>query len=133
MSLRSVVRRFYAIIIRFQLLSMAFCERLNRKLLLLPAALFPGIALADGDIADMMGDVAAGAESGQTSTLRIAQFVGVVIALAALFSFKKIGQNPQITMGRCITGLVVGVLLLAGPELMNRSQRQMGVSATSID
>ncbi|EDT2962875.1 conjugal transfer protein TraR [Salmonella enterica subsp. enterica] len=133
MSLRPVVMRYYAIIIRFQLLSMVFRERLNRKLLLLPAALFPGAALAEGDVADMIGDVATGAESGQTSSLKIAQFVGVVIALAALFSFKKIGQNPQFTMGRCIVGLVVGVLLLAGPELMNRSQRQMGISATSID
>ncbi|EIP3952694.1 conjugal transfer protein TraR [Salmonella enterica] len=133
MSLHPVVMGFYAIIIRFQLLSMTFRERLIRKLLLLPAALFPGIALADTDIADMIGDVATGAESGQTSTLRIARFVGVVIALAAILGFKKIGQSPHITMGRCIGGLIVGVLLLAGPELMNRSQRQMGISATSID
>ena len=90
------------------------------------------MAFAEGDIADMMRSAADGAKSGKTSGLEIAQAIGVFIFIGSLLAFKKIGTNPQVTLGRCCAGLAIGGLLAVVPEIMSRTQKQLGTSSVTI-
>lgn len=107
-------------------------ERLIQGLCAIALTILPGSAFADGDLADMLDAAAAGAKRGQTASLTIAQFVGVVLFIGSLLAFKKINTNPQITLGRCIGGLFVGALMVVVPELLSRSQKQVGMSSSTI-
>ncbi|MEG5552369.1 DUF6750 family protein [Enterobacter wuhouensis] len=129
---RTISARLYAVVIFCQLTLLQCRERMIRTLCALATFLVPGAAFADGDIADMLSNVADGAKSGKTSGLTIAQAIGVFILIGSLLSFKKIGTNPQITLGRCVAGLVIGALLAVVPEVMSRTQKQLGTSAVSI-
>lgn len=130
--IRTISARLYAVVIFCQLAMMQCRERMLRSLCAMAAFLVPGAAFADGDIADMLNSVADGAKSGKTSGLVIAQTIGVFILIGSLLSFKKIGTNPQVTLGRCCAGLVIGALLAVVPEVMSRTQKQLGTSAVSI-
>jgi len=43
-----------------------------------------------------------------------------------------VGTNPQITVGRCCAGLAIGALLAVVPEIMGRTQKQLGTSSVNI-
>lgn len=115
-----------------QLTLLEMRERFIQWLCALALAVVPCSAFAAGDLADMFDAAAEGAKRGQTSSLVFAQFAGVVIFIVSLLAFKKINTTPQITLARCIGGLFIGALLIAVPELMNRSQKQLGMSTTTI-
>jgi hypothetical protein len=129
---RAISARLYAVVIFCQLTLMRSRERMIQGLCALVAFLSPGIALAEGDLADMFSSAAAGAKSGKTSGLEIAQAIGVFIFIASLLAFKKIGTNPQVTLGRCCLGIAVGALLVVVPEIMSRTQKQLGTSSVTI-
>lgn len=128
----SLTTRVYSMSMFIQLLMMSIRQRAIQALSALVAFLLPGMAFADGDVADMLDSVAAGAKRGKTSVLEAAQFVGVIIFIGSLLAFKKIGSNPQITLGRCIGGLIIGAMLVLVPELMSRSQKQLGMSSVTV-
>jgi len=129
---RAISARLYAVVIFCQLTLMRSREQMIQGLCALAAFLSPGIALAEGDLADMFSSAAAGAKSGKTSGLEIAQAIGVFIFIASLLAFKKIGTNPQVTLGRCCLGIAVGALLVVVPEIMSRTQKQLGTSSVTI-
>lgn len=129
---RAISARLYAVVIFSQLTMMQCRERMIQGLLALTAFLLPGMAFADGDLADMLDSASAGAKRGQTSGLVIAQMLGVVIFIGSLLSFKKVGSNPQVTLGRCCAGLAIGALLVVVPEVMSRTQKQLGTSSVTI-
>ncbi|EAW1321294.1 conjugal transfer protein TraR [Salmonella enterica] len=115
-----------------QLFLMNCRDRVINLLVLLPLMLLPRAVLADGDLADMVRHVGDGAKTSQTSTLTIAQFIGVIMFIGGVVGFKKVGKQGGIGLGACIVSVIVGVILAVAPEVMNRSQRQLGTSATSI-
>lgn len=115
-----------------QLTLIGWRDRAIQGLCALALALLPGAAFAAGDLADMVDAVADGAKRGKTGVLTIAQFIGVILFIGALLSFKKIGTNPQITLGRCLGGLIIGALLLVIPELISRNQKQLGFNPVTV-
>lgn len=129
---RAIYARIYAVVIFCQLTSMKFRERMIQGLCALVTFLLPGMAIADGDLADMLSSAAAGAKSGKTSVLEIAQAIGVFIFIGSLLALKKVGSNPQVTVGRCCAGLAIGGLLVVVPEVMSRTQKQLGTSSVNI-
>lgn len=129
---RAISARLYAVVIFCQLTLIKARERMIQGLCALVAFLAPGIALADGDLADMFSAAATGAKSGKTSGLEIAQAIGVFVFIASLLAFKKIGTSPQVTLGRCCLGIAIGALLVVVPEIMSRTQKQLGTSSVNI-
>ena len=121
--IRVVAARLYAAFIHAQLFVMSCRSKLTKFLLLIPMMLLPKAVLADGDLADMVRNVEQGAKTAQSSSLTIAQFIGVIAFLGGLIGLKKVG---------CILSIVIGALLAAGPEMMSRSQKQLGISSISI-
>lgn len=69
---RAISARLYAVVIFCQLTMMQCRERMIQGLCALVTFLLPGMAFADGDLADMFGSAASGAKSGKTSGLEIA-------------------------------------------------------------
>lgn len=86
---RAISARLYAVVIFCQLTMMQCRERMIQGLCALVTFLLPGMAFADGDLADMFGSAASGAKSGKTSGLEIARAIGVFIFIGSLLSFKK--------------------------------------------
>ncbi|MEI7307128.1 DUF6750 family protein [Pectobacterium atrosepticum] len=130
---RAMTARVYAVVIFIQLTMMQLRERTLKALCAFVISLLPGIAFAAGDLADMVDSLADGASRGKTSGLVIAQAIGVVIFIASVLAFKKIGKQPQVTLGTCLLGLGVGALLLVVPELMGRTNKQMGTNSITIN
>lgn len=130
---RALTARLYGVIFYVQLTLMKLREQAIQALLTLTAFLLPGMALAAGDIADLVDSGAAGAKRVKTSGLDIFQMIGLFIFGGSLLAFKKVGHNPQITVGRCCAGLAVGALLFVIPELVSRSQKQLGMSSITVN
>ena len=130
--LRAIAARAYAALFSALISLLSLRDRAIAALLLLPATLLPGAAMANGDLADMAKNVSEGAKVGQSSSLDIAQFVGVILFIGGLVGFKKVGKQPGVTLAGCIVSIIVGACLAVIPEVMNRSQRQLGTSATTI-
>ncbi|EDJ8986994.1 conjugal transfer protein TraR [Salmonella enterica subsp. diarizonae] len=128
MAARAATAFFYA-----QLFLMNIRDRMINLLLLLPMMLLPRAVLADGDLADMLRSASDGAKSAQTSSLTIAQFIGVIMFIGGVVGFKKVGKQGGIGLGACIASVIIGAVLAVAPEAMNRSQRQLGTSATTIN
>ncbi|KAB3088174.1 conjugal transfer protein TraR [Escherichia coli] len=122
----------YAAIIHAQLFFMTCRSKLIERLLLIPVMLLPKAVLADGDLADIVSNASAGAKSSEGSLLTIARFIGVVLFIGAIIGFKKVGKQGGMGLAACISSLIIGVFLVALPEMMNRSQRQLGISTISI-
>ncbi len=55
--------------------------------------LLPKAVLADGDLADMVRNVGEGAKTAQSSSITIAQFIGVILFLGGLIGLKKVGKR----------------------------------------
>ncbi len=68
-------------------------SKLTKFLLLIPMMLLPKAVLADGDLADMVRNVEQGAKTAQSSSLTIAQFIGVILFLGGLIGLKKVGKQ----------------------------------------
>ena len=126
--IRVVAARLYAAFIHAQLFVMSCRSKLTKFLLLIPMMLLPKAVLADGDLADMVRNVEQGAKTAQSSSLTIAQFIGVILFLGGLIGLKKVGMG----LASCIVSIVIGAVLVAGPEMMSRSQKQLGISSISI-
>jgi hypothetical protein len=142
--IRVVAARLYAAFIHAQLFVMSCRSKLTKFLgillnpvidsclLLIPMMLLPKAVLADGDLADMVRNVEQGAKTAQSSSLTIAQFIGVILFLGGLIGLKKVGKQGGMGLAGCILSIVIGALLVAGPEMMSRSQKQLGISTISI-
>lgn len=130
--IRAMAAHLYAAFIHVQLFMMKCRNKIIALLLLIPMMLLPKAVLADGDLADMVRSVGDGAKTAQSSTLTIAQFIGVILVIGGIIGFKKVGKQGGMGLGACIISLIAGLLLAVVPEFMGRGQRQMGVSATSI-
>ncbi|EBX8423419.1 conjugal transfer protein TraR [Salmonella enterica subsp. enterica serovar Urbana] len=128
MTARAAAAFFYA-----QLFLMNIRDRMINLLILLPMMLLPRAVLAEGDLADMLRSAGDGAKSAQTSSLSIAQFIGVIMFIGGLVGFKKVGKQGGIGLGACIASVIIGAVLTVVPEVMNREQRQLGTSATTIN
>ncbi|HDS9155157.1 TPA: IncI1-type conjugal transfer protein TraR, partial [Escherichia coli] len=71
-------------------------------------------------------------KTAQSSSLTIAQFIGVILFLGGLIGLKKVGKQGGMGLASCIVSIVIGAVLVAGPEMMSRSQKQLGISSISI-
>ena len=84
------------------------------------------------DIAGMGDSAAEGAKSMQKSALTIAQFVGVVFVIGGLIAAKTKKDNPQVKTSHIIGSILVGVCLIVIPEIIKRSQTQVGLSPVDV-
>lgn len=112
-----------------------FKERLRARFIKGVTALVatsPVLAFADGDIADMGNRVAEGAKSGMKSALIIAQFVGLLFVAGGLVAAKTKKDNPQVKTTHIIAAIAFGVCLIVIPEIIRRSQTQMGLTPVNI-
>lgn len=91
--IRVVAARLYAAFIHAQLFVMSCRSKLTKYLLLIPMMLLPKAVLADGDLADMVRNVGEGAKTAQSSSITIAQFIGVILFLRGLIGLKKLGNK----------------------------------------
>ena len=130
--IRVVAARLYAAFIHAQLFVMSCRSKLTKFLLLIPMMLLPKAVLADGDLADMVRHASDGADAAEDSFLRIGRFVGVILFLGGLIGLKKVGKQGGMGLAGCIVSIVIGAVLVAGPEMMSRSQKQLGISSISI-
>lgn len=89
-------------------------------------------AFADGDLADMANSVSTGATSGTKSALNIAMFVGVCSVIGSLVALKSMKKDPQIKAWMVGLAFVVGLLLIAVPEIIKRGQTQMNMTPVSV-
>jgi glucose uptake protein GlcU len=96
------------------------------------AAATPVLAHADNDIADMITNAATGAKTVSKGSLEIAQMLGVLAFIGGLIAMKSRKDNPQIKISHIAGALVVGACLVAVPELMKRSQSQIGLAPISV-
>jgi len=92
----------------------------------------PVAAFADGDIADMGSSAATGATSMQKSVLTGAEFIGVCFVIGGLIAAKTRKDNPQIKISHIIGSIAFGACLIAVPEIIRRSQTQVGLSPVSV-
>ncbi|QLG96642.1 conjugal transfer protein TraR (plasmid) [Pseudomonas yamanorum] len=112
-----------------------FKERLRQRVLKGLAAVMavnPVLAFAGDDIAGMGDSAAEGAKSMQKSALTIAQFVGVVFVIGGLIAAKTKKDNPQVKTGHIIGSILFGVCLIVIPEIIKRSQTQVGLSPVDV-
>ena len=130
--IRVMAARLYAAFIHAHLFVMSCNNKLTKLLLLIPMMLLPKAVLADGDLADMVRHASDGADAAEDSFLRIGRFVGVILFLGGLIGLKKVGKQGGMGLAGCIVSIVIGAVLVAGPEMMSRSQKQLGISSISI-
>lgn len=98
------------------------------------AAASPVMAFAAGeDIAAMGDSAAAGATSMQKSFLTGAQFIGVVFVIGGLIAAKNKKDNPQIKIGGIVAAILFGVCLVVVPEIIKRSQAQVGLTPVDVN
>ncbi|KOP54066.1 hypothetical protein SAMN05444506_12641 [Pseudomonas syringae] len=95
-----------------------------------PVLAFAGAAGAD--IAGMGNSAAVGAKSLQKNALTIAQFVGVVFVITGLVAAKNKKDNPQIKTGHIVGSILFGVCLAVIPEIIKRSQAQVGLAPVDV-
>ena len=130
--IRVVAARLYAAFIHAQLFVMSCRSKLTKFLLLIPMMLLPKAVLAAGDFADRGRSAEPGAKTAQSPSLTIAQNIGVILFLGGLIGLKKVGKQGGMGLASCIVSIVIGAVLVAGPEMMSRSQKQLGISSISI-
>ena len=96
------------------------------------AAATPVLAHADSDLADLITNAATGAKTVSKGSLEIAQMLGVLIFIGGLIAMKSRKDNPQIKISHIAGAIVVGACLATIPELMKRSQSQIGLAPVSV-
>ncbi|MBN4174420.1 hypothetical protein GSU75_01625 [Pseudomonas savastanoi pv. phaseolicola] len=92
----------------------------------------PVLAFAGADIAGMGDSAAVGATSLRKSALTIAQFAGVIFVIGGLVAAKNKKDNPQIKIGAIIASILFGVCLVVVPEIVKRSQAQVGLTPVDV-
>ncbi|KAA8703932.1 DUF6750 family protein [Pseudomonas cannabina] len=92
----------------------------------------PVLAFAGADIAGMGNSAAVGATSLRKSALTIAQFVGVIFVIGGLVAAKNKKDNPQIKIGAIVASILFGVCLVVVPEIIKRSQAQVGLAPVDV-
>lgn len=92
----------------------------------------PVLAFASDDIAGMGDAAAEGAKSLQKSALTVAQFVGVLFVIGGLIAAKTKKDNPQVKTSHIIGSILFGVCLVVIPEIIKRSQAQVGLSPVDV-
>lgn len=117
--------------VRATLLKEKLTSRLAKGLTVMAAA-SPITALAGTDIAGMANAAAVGSKSGLKSALTIAQFVGVVFVIGGLVAAKTKKDNPQVKVSHIVGAIAFGVMLIAVPELIKRSQAQIGLAPITV-
>lgn len=95
-------------------------------------AVNPVLAFAGDDIAGMGNSAAEGAKSLQKSALTVAQFVGVIAVIGGLIAAWNKKDNPHIKTGHIIGAILFGVCLVVIPEIIKRSQTQVGLSPVDV-
>ncbi len=126
-----ITRLYRAAYARALMLSETLRRKTLRALCAWLAFISP-MAMADGDIADILNSVSTGATSGTKSVLNIAMFVGVCGVFGSLLSLKSMKNNPQIRPWMVGLGFVVSILLIVIPELIKRGQSQIGMTPVSV-
>lgn len=126
-----IFRLYRAAFVRALMLSETL-RRLTLRALGAWLAFISPMAMADGDLADMLNSVSTGASSGTKSVLNIAQFMGVCGIFGSLVALKSMKNNPQVRPWMVGLGFVVSLLLLAIPELVKRGQTQMNMTPVSV-
>jgi len=126
-----MTRLYCALYARALMLSVALRRRMLRVLSAWLAFISP-MAMADGDIADILNRFAEGSRSGTTSVLVMVQLAGVCGVIGSVFAAKGMKNNPQIKLWMVALGLVTSLLLLGIPELIKRGQTQMGMTPVSV-
>jgi len=127
-----MLTRFYSAAFTRALMLSDSLRRLTLRGLCAYAVLISPLAKADGDVADMLKNVAEGAKSGQTSILTIAQFAGVVGVIGSLVALKSMKSNPQVKPWHVGLAATVSLLLIVIPEIIRRGQTQMGMTPVSV-
>lgn len=117
--------------VRVTLLKEKLTSRLAKGLTVMAAA-SPVTAFAGVDIAGMANAAAVGSKSGLKSALTIAQFVGVVFVIGGLVAAKTKKDNPQVKVSHIVGAIAFGVMLIAVPELIKRSQAQIGLAPITV-
>ncbi|KPB52345.1 MULTISPECIES: DUF6750 family protein [Pseudomonas syringae group genomosp. 2] len=102
------------------------------KVLTAAMAANPVLAFAGADIAGMGDSAAVGATSLRKSALTIAQFAGVIFVIGGLVAAKNKKDNPQIKIGAIIASILFGVCLVVVPEIIKRSQAQVGLAPVDV-
>lgn len=102
------------------------------KSLTVMAAVSPVTAMAGVDIAGMANAAAVGSKSGLKSFLTIAQFIGVLFVGGGLIAAKNKKDNPQIKVSHIAGAIAFGVMLIAIPEIIKRSQAQIGLTPINV-
>lgn len=92
----------------------------------------PALAFAGDDLAGMAEAAAEGAKSSQKSLLIGAQFVGVLFVVGGLIAAKTKKDNPQVKTGHIIGSILFGVCLMVIPEIIKRSQTQLGLAPVDV-
>lgn len=97
------------------------------------AAASPVLAHADGsDVAGMITSAATGGVTVTKGALQLAQMVGVIFVIGALIAAKNRKDNPQIKVSHIAGSLIFGVCLIAVPEIIKRSQSQVGLTPINV-
>jgi hypothetical protein len=96
------------------------------------AASSPVFAMAADDLAGMSDSAAEGATTFQKNVLVIAQMIGVVFVIGGLISAKNKKDNPQIKTGAIVAAILFGAVLVVVPEIIKRSQAQVGLSPVDV-
>ncbi|MBW5416260.1 DUF6750 family protein [Pseudomonas sp. MAG002Y] len=117
--------------VRLSIFKDALRKRVMKGLMAAVAA-SPVMAFAADDIAGMADSGATGAESMQKSALTIAQFIGVIFVIGGLIAAKQKKDNPQIKTSHVVMAILFGVCLVVVPEIIKRSQAQVGLSPVDV-
>jgi hypothetical protein len=96
------------------------------------AAASPVLAFADSDIAGMVTSTATGGVTVTKGALSLAQMAGVLFVCGALIAAKSKKDNPQIKVSHIAGSLIFGVCLIAVPEIIKRSQTQVGLTPINV-
>jgi hypothetical protein len=124
-------RLYRAALARALMLSETLRRRTLRALCAWLAFISP-VAMADGNLAEMLDAVSEGASSGTKSVLKISQFVGVCGVIGSILALKSMKNNPQIKPWMIVLGIVGSLLLIAIPEIIKRGQTQMNMTPVSV-
>lgn len=127
-----MMTRLYCAVYALALTVSETLRRLTLRTLTAWLAFISPMAMADGDVADMLNSVSQGATSGTKSVLNIALFVGVVGVVGSLLALKGMKNNPQIKPWMVLVGFLVSILLMVVPELIRRGQTQVGMTPVSV-
>ncbi|MBW7396735.1 DUF6750 family protein, partial [Escherichia coli] len=59
-------------------------------------------------------------------------FSGVILYRGGLMGLKKVGEQGGVGLASCFVSIVIGAVIVAGPEMLSRSAKQLGISSISI-